>query len=129
MLMNLTNLPRSTAYVLSSQGFLQVPQGLELPPLEAQFLYLACCLGWSPDCGCAHRGTAGLTVGFFTIRVIPTVLPPSGHHPGLLIGPSLGGMLISLLPLAPSLCKAQNCLACLYLPTAFPLVLPPPIRG
>lgn len=119
MLMSSANLPRSRVYELGFQGFLQVPQGLELSPLEAQFPCLACCLGWSPDCECAHQGTSRLTAGFSTIRVIPTVPHPFKDHPGLL-EPSLGEVLIFLPLLAPSPCKPRLAWPCLYSLTLLP---------
>lgn len=114
MLVHLANLPRSRAHELDFQGFLQVPQGPELPPLEAQFLCLACCMG---VVSCLWV-CSGLTAGFATIRVIPTAPHPFQGRPCLLIGPRLGELLIFLPPLASSPCEAQTCLALLY---SFPL--------
>lgn len=120
MLVHLANLPRSRAYALDFQGFLQVPQGPELLPLEAQFLCLACRMGQSPACGCAQGSQQTL----LPVRVIPAAPHPFQDHPCLLIGSSLGELLIFLPPLASSPCEAQTCLALLYSPTSFPTQQP-----
>lgn len=125
MLVHLANLPRSRAHALDYQGFLQVPQGPELPPLETQFPCLACCMG---VVSCLWV-CSGLTAGFATtIRVIPTAPHPFQDHLCLLIGPSLGEIAhlassFGLLPLRSPDLPGPSILTYLFPP----LVSPPPI--
>lgn len=82
----MANFSNFRACALGYQGFLHVPQGLELPSLEVQFLCLACCLGVV----CTLKNLRAIA-GFPTIRLLPTVPHPFKDHPGTPTGPSLGG--------------------------------------